>query len=352
VRTVIDVDPRTDARWRDLVDRAGGSLFHSPAWSRVLADTYGFAPHATLLCDGRAGDGGAPALSGMPWCRVSDPAGSRIVSLPFSDYCGPLGSPPFGQLLDELRRPGLPVRYRVLTNANHADAATTGTVTTGVARWHGIPVTDAPEDDAWPQLSSSTRRAITKARRDRVTVVERSDIEFVDQFLRLHVGVRKRKYRLLPQPRAFFTSIRSRFGATGDWHPLAAERDGELLATTIYLRHGDTLFYKFNASDPDALEARPNDLLLWAGIELAARLGCRLVDLGASDDDQPGLIRFKRGFGASEREIRSVATGAPAADGAATFRAVLGDLTELLTEPEVPEAVTGDAGARLYRYFA
>jgi lipid II:glycine glycyltransferase (peptidoglycan interpeptide bridge formation enzyme) len=193
---------------------------------------------------------------------------------------------------------------------------------------------------------------VAKARRDGVTVVERRDIEFVDQFLRLHTGLRKRKYRLLPQPRAFFASIRSRFGVTGDWHPLVAVRDGELLAATIYLRHGDALFYKFNASDPDALEARPNDLLLWAGIELAARLGCQLVDLGASDDDQPGLIRFKRGFGAREREIRSLATGAPAADGRDTFGAVLEDLTALLTEPEVPDAVTEDAGARLYRYFA
>ncbi|MDQ1431924.1 MAG: hypothetical protein QOF40_2526 [Actinomycetota bacterium] len=353
MHTVVDVDPRTDARWRELVERAGGSLFHAPAWSHVLADTYGFTPRASLVCEGGDPDTDTPALRGMPWCRVSDPAGSRIVSLPFSDYCGPVGTPPFGQLLDHLRLPGLPVRYRVLTDpdADTVEADGTGTVTTGVARWHGIRVTDAP-DDAWPELSSSTRRAVAKARRDRVNIVEPGGREFVDQFLRLHVGVRKWKYRLLPQPRAFFTAIRARFGATGDWHPLAAVRDGELLAATIYLRHGDTLFYKFNASDPESLDARPNDLLLWTGIELAARLGCRLLDLGASDDDQPGLIRFKRGFGAFEREIRSLATGAPAARGAAAFRAVLHDLTALLTEPEVPDAVTEDAGARLYRYFA
>ena len=125
-----------------------------------------------------------------------------------------------------------------------------------------------------------------------------------------------------------------------------------MVAATIYLRWGDNLFYKFNASDPDALGSRPNNLLLWAGIELAATLGCRLVDLGASDDDQPGLIRFKRGFGADEREIRTFAVGNPLPPAAAQLAAILRELTERFTRPDVPDPVTEQAGAVLYRYFA
>jgi len=49
---------------------------------------------------------------------------------------------------------------------------------------------------------------------------------------------------------------------------------------------------------------RPNNLLVWSSIELARSLGCRTLDFGPSDDDQPGLIRFKRQFGAAERELR------------------------------------------------
>ena len=40
-----------------------------------------------------------------------------------------------------------------------------------------------------------------------------------------------------------------------------------------------------------------------AGIELADSLGCHTLDLGPSDDDQPGLIRFKRQSGAEEHEL-------------------------------------------------
>jgi hypothetical protein len=340
---VVEVDAVDDARWHDLVARSRGSVFHGVAWAHVLADTYGFTPRAVLALDRDC------PVSGMPWCLVDDPGGARVVSLPFSDHCGPIGTPPFTPLLDDLAGRGLPVRYRQLVDTDaHALDGGDRFRTTGTARWHGVPV----GDDSWSQLADSTRRAVAKARREGVEVVERTDAAFVGEFLRLHTGVRKRKYRLLPQPRSFFASIRTRFGATGDWHALAAVRDGELLAATVYLRHRDTLVYNFNASDPAGVAARPNDLLLWSGIELAARLGCTLVDLGTSDDDQPGLIRFKRGFGAIEREIRTRAAGANPTGDADKFLATLGDATRRLTAPEVPDPFTADAGAVLYRYFA
>ena len=127
-------------------------------------------------------------------------------------------------------------------------------------------------------------------------------VEGLHGFLDLHAALRKRKYRLLAQPAC--SSRRSRhFAAVQGWHPLGAFIDGRLIAATIYLRWGDVLYYKFNASALDALAVRPNNLLIWAGAKLARSLGCRALDLGPSDDDQPGLIRFKRGFGAAEREL-------------------------------------------------
>jgi CelD/BcsL family acetyltransferase involved in cellulose biosynthesis len=343
---VVDVDACTDPRWRDLETRAGGSLFHGSTWMSVLGDTYGFSPRALLALDG------GRVLNGMPWCRVDDPGGARIVSLPFSDYCGPLGPPPFDRLFGALVDRGLPVRYREVVDHDAPDDVRCGFRTTGRARWHGVPVTTSPEADAWPALRDSTRRAVAKARREGVTVVDRSDVGVVADFFCLHLGVRKHKYRLLPQPRSFFESMHARFGVTGDWHALTAMRDGEVLAVTVYLRHRDTLFYKFNASDPAGLGARPNDLLLWSGIELAATLGCTLLDLGASDDDQPGLVRFKQGFGAIEREIRTRVAGPALPEPSERFRSMLGDMTSRLTAPDVPDTVTADAGARLYRYFA
>ena len=40
------------------------------------------------------------------------------MSLPFSDHCGPIGTPPFTPLLDDLAGRGLPVRYRQLVDTD------------------------------------------------------------------------------------------------------------------------------------------------------------------------------------------------------------------------------------------
>jgi CelD/BcsL family acetyltransferase involved in cellulose biosynthesis len=324
-----------------LVDRTG-SLFHSPEWCRVLADTYGWEPRASVLVD----TNGTPT-AGVPWCLVSDPGGDRVISLPFSDYAGPIGAPPHDPLFDALEDAALPVRCRVL--ATPGAPAARPVVRT--ARWHGIDL-DVDLDAMWARLGASSRRAIAKARREGVAIVERTDDDFLPYFLRLHTRVRTSKYRLLPQPLEFFAAMRNRFHAAGGWLPLAAVRDGTVLAATVYLRSRDTLYYKFNASDPATLGSRPNDLLLWAGIELGRRLGCHRLDLGASDDDQAGLIRFKRGYASEEREIQTLASGPPLPPSLHEFRALLTRLTDGVTHEAVPDELAQQAGAVFYRYFA
>ena len=338
---VVEVDPCADPRWRALVDRTG-SLFHSPEWCGVLADTYGWEPRAFLLVDA----GGIPT-AGIPWCLVSDPGGDRIISLPFSDFAGPIGAPPHDALFDALDDAGLPVRCRVL--ATPGAPAPRSIVRT--ARWHGVDL----DDDLgvmWTRLGASSRRAVAKAQRERVEIVERTDGEFLPCFRRLHTRVRTSKYRLLPQPIEFFTAMRNRFHTANGWLPLAAVRGDTVLAVTVYLKAGDTLYYKFNASDPEALGSRPNDLLLWGGIELGHRLGCRRVDLGASDDDQAGLIRFKRGYANDEREIQTLGSGPPLDPSLHELRALLTRLIDGLTHDAVPDELAERAGEVFYRYFA
>jgi hypothetical protein len=67
----------------------------------------------------------------------------------------------------------------------------------------------------------------------------------------------------------------------------------------ITLRHKRTLVYKYGGSD-----ARYNNLgsihsLYWEAIQQAKALGLEEFDLGRSDSDQSGLIRFKSRWGAT-----------------------------------------------------
>ncbi len=221
------------------------------------------------------------------------------------------------------------------------------------ARWHTLSL-EGTEQRRWSALDPSTQRAIRKARRQGVIIRPLAPGPELAEFHRLHVALRKTKYRLLAQPLSFFEAIARRFQSTGNWYALGAWLGDRLIAGTIYLRWGDTLYYKFNASAQDALDVRPNSMLTWEGIELASNLGCRRFDLGPSDDDQPGLIRFKGQFGADERELRFLRLDPSGWDDAPAIaqKRILSELTMRLTQPDVPDDVAAQAGAQLYRYFA
>jgi CelD/BcsL family acetyltransferase involved in cellulose biosynthesis len=82
------IDPITDPRWLRLVQRSReASIFHHPRWLALLADCYGWELRAPVLA---ADDGELTA--GLPLARVqSRLTGKRLVALPFSDLCAPLG---------------------------------------------------------------------------------------------------------------------------------------------------------------------------------------------------------------------------------------------------------------------
>ena len=345
---ILSVDPVTDPQWQRLLAKRTASVFHSPPWAGVLLDAYGLSIQAYVATD-LAGE----PVAGVPFCNVSDSVGSRIISLPFSDYCDPLVTTreEWEVLFRELEVYDLPMIFRCLHS--EISAADNRLVTVKRARWHGLDL-DTDLEGIWRNLADPTRRAIRKAQREGVVVQTLDDETFLKEFYQLHLGVRKYKYRLLPQPYTFFEAIRDRFRDVDGWFPLAACHQGRVIAATIFLRWDDTLYYKFNASHFEALPLRPNDLLLWEGITLGKTLGCRRLDLGLSDEDQPGLIRFKRYFGTQEKEIRFLRhspDGSPG-DRETEMRALLGELTDLFTDPSVPDDVTRRAGTLLYRLFA
>jgi CelD/BcsL family acetyltransferase involved in cellulose biosynthesis len=341
------LDPTTDPLWATLVSQKRASLFHSPLWLGAVQDAYGFQIRACVVTDRHR-----QPVAGIPYACVDELPAPRLLAAPFCDTCDPLFEHPaeWDALLASLEAYRVPVHLRCLeTDLPNLQRF----IVTKRARWHTISLLERSED-RWLALDESTRRAIRKAGREGVQIRPLEPGPDLTAFHRLHVALRKSKYRLLAQPLAFFEAIARRFQVAGRWHALGAWIGDRLVAGTIYLSWGDTFYYKFNASAPDALDARPNDLLIWKGIELAIARGFRRFDLGPSDDDQLGLIRFKRQFGAQERELRFLRLDPPGWDDRPTLAAkgLLHDITRLMTRPEVSDEISAEAGALLYRYFA
>lgn len=345
---IVCVDPRSDSLWRKLVDRVASGVFHSPDWIHVLTDTYGWEAHAYIILD----DHGEPC-AGIPFCRIADMLGERIVALPFSDYCDPLvnDSNAWGTLVDQLLPEHLPITVRCLHN--NLPLVDKRFSLYKQAKWHGLDL-DRELDVIWSGMHDSTHRAIRKSQREGLVVRPAQSEDELRVFFDMHLKIRKYKYGLLAQPYSFFQNIWRHFVEVQHGFLLLALCEDKIVAGDFFLIFKDTLYYKFNASLPGDLSHRPNDLLIWEGIQLGKNRGLKLLDFGLSDIDQEGLVRYKRKFGTEEKTIsflRYEPNGGPT-PAEKEMRALLGKLTNRFTDRLVPDLVTEKAGEDLYRLFS
>ena len=341
------VDPVVDERWAQLVEGRRSDVFHSPQWLRVVGETYGFKLVGAVL----SVDSDAPH-AGMVYAEVEDHMDPRIVSIPFSDFCDPLVGDlsEWRQIVDPLVAGGRRVHVKCLRSRVPMDDERFQQ--TGRLLWHAIDTT-RDLDEIWMALDTSARRAIRKARQQGLEIKAADGLDDVRAFFEMHLKVRKTKYHLLAQPFEFFERIWDTFLEPGSGALLMATIGDEVLGGVLFLEWGDTLYYKFNASAASTLSIRPNDFVVWAGIEEARRRGLSWLDFGVSDEDQEGLVRYKRKYATHEQHVVALAArpeGSPSRR-EQVARRLLNDLTSVLVDPQVPDSVTERAGDLLYRYF-
>jgi CelD/BcsL family acetyltransferase involved in cellulose biosynthesis len=343
---VIIADAVTDPLWGRLVEQRRTSVFHSPAWLRVLQDTYGFPLRASML-RAAAGD----PLGGLLYAEVDDIRGPRLVSLPFSDFCDPIVADAAAWQAVTAGVLGDARRFDMRCVHSEEPLHDPRLAEVGRARWHAIEV-EPDEGEAWQRLHPSARRAIRKAEGAGVTVEHATDERHLREFFELHLRVRRRKYGLLAQPFAFFEHIWTQFLDKGSGVLILARVDGQAVAGCLFLEWQDTLYYKFNASDLDTLEVRPNDRVLWEGLRYARMRGLQRLDFGLTDWDQAGLVQYKRKYATEERTITMLRQAPSPPEQPDKAGPLLRQLTDLLVDEAVPDDVAERGGALLYRYFA
>ena len=292
------VDPVADPSWARLVARSPtATVFHHPAWLELLTATYGYSITA---CAVRGDDGRLTA--GLPIAEVASRfTGRRLVALPFSDLGPPLAEDgAAGTLHDALSAfqawRGLPLEVRGTAAVLH-DAP-------GGERFHHHVL--ALESDvaaverrfAKPQVLRGVRRA----RREGLTARIATGPGALDAFYRLHVTTRGR-LGVPTQPRRFVLGFESLF-ARGLGFVLLVSRDERLMAAGVFLAAGDTLLYKYGASDARFLGLRPNNLLFMEAIRWGCEHGMRRLDFGRTHWHHESLRAFKLAWGADEQELR------------------------------------------------
>jgi CelD/BcsL family acetyltransferase involved in cellulose biosynthesis len=326
----------TNARWRDFAQRHKQTLFQSDDWAGVVAATYGFSIRAAALVrDGHV-------VAGLPYAEIDDFHGRRRVAFAFADVCEPLGED-WPALERALCDDGVPwqIRSRVAPG-RLADSREVGVHQT-VSLAGGAPAITS-------RMHSKQRARMRSAERAGLTHRLLSADEAIETFYAMHSRLRVTKYRLLPQPRIFFERLAERFFPDRGF-VVAAHAADRVIAVMFFIRWGDTLYYKFSASDLDVLSSHPNHYLLGKIFVEAAGEGFTTVDLGISEDE--GLIHFKSRLGAEAVPVYVGKYLQPEkSENVLAMETALGDLTRILTEPGVPIAAAQAAGNAVYRYFA
>jgi len=336
--TIREVDAQ-DERWqRFCASHSTLTLFQSPNWANVIARTYGFAMRVLLVLENDA------VLGGLPFAHIEDFRGPRRVALAFADNIEPAPTQLWDLIEAWIAKDDLPWVIRSMCKPTERAASQHV-----AASHHAIDLPDSFEAAAArfhikhvQNLKQADKAALRHRRLD--------SSEGIDSFYALHSQVRKSKHRLLPQPRAFFDAIYEEFFPRHGFVMLA-EHDEAVISAMLFVACGKTLYYKFSASAQDMLTLRPNHFLITKAIEVAIGEGYRRLDLGISDTE--GLMRFKARIGGTESPVY-VARYHPRekTEAVAQIERSLGDLTEILTGPEIPVEAAQRGGEVLYRYFA
>jgi CelD/BcsL family acetyltransferase involved in cellulose biosynthesis len=304
---VVELGPGDVSRWESFVaGRDDALVYHHPAWLESICVANRYRRLVLAHADGNGVlDGVLPLVHRRGWVT-----GRRLISLPHTPVAGPLADrgPATTALVDaalgHARKAG--ARLELKTRAGQLDAIAGGVAGTP---WNVTFVLSLPEDDApirfgSPRNHRRIKWAVGKAKREGVEIREADRERDLRSWYRLYLTT-MRALAVPPRPYRYFASLWSQLHPRGLLWLVLAERRGRMLAGSIFLAFGSTVFYAFNGSVREQLSSRPNDLIQWHAIHAAADAGFRRYDFGEVEASQRGLAEFKAKWGATpERLLR------------------------------------------------
>jgi CelD/BcsL family acetyltransferase involved in cellulose biosynthesis len=344
--TVYHVDPLSDPRWQDLVDRhPRGSVFHSPQWLSALKAAYGYESFAITT----SAPGSASLDNGIVFCRIQSwLTGSRLVSLPFSDHCEPLvdNEPQLLSLLHHLQGMACDDRLKYVEIRPAIASLSDGSeFSSGESFYFHRLNLDRSEDELFRSFHKDCiQRKIRRAEREALTYEEGNSEVLLQKFYRLLLLTRRR-HQLPPQPISWFRSLIANLGEALKIR--MASKDGVPVASILTLASMHSLIYKYGCSDAKANNLGGTPFLFWRAIQDARRLKMSEFDLGRSDNDNPGLVAFKEHWGAERSSLVYWRYPKPAAQRHSSWKTRLA--RQVLSA--IPDSSLVAAGKLLYRHI-
>ncbi len=330
--------------WDELIAGSSGEVFQTRRWLGVLAEVFGLKFNAVVETDG------GRLVGGLPYCLIDDIRGKRITILPFSDFIYPViaDGEQWRRLVAPLMEYGVPISISSSPETAIASDDRFSAATDIVRHYVSL---DGDLATVMSRYSSQPKRHIKRAKQAGLQFRLAETTAELRAFYELHFKVRKYRYGMLCQPYQLFETLWREFLEPGRGGLMLGFDGDTVVGGCLLLEHGDTLYYKYAASHPDYRAKGVSHGAVHGAIALGLERGLKRLDLGRSDTVQPGLVDFKRRFGAESMPLAAF-KWLPPNHSQNEAGALFGELSGLLSGEQVPDETTERAGELMYRYFA
>lgn len=354
----------SDDRWEAFVGaHPEGLVYHLPVWLKALAHEHE-RQHLCLGFEDSSGKlrGVLPLLAtrGLPLSRSAITA-RRLSSLPRTPVSGPLAvdaeaaAALVRAAVDRVRaNPG--TRLELKVGSPCCDGLEEGLVRIPWRYSYVLRLPAFPENLRFGNSRNHSRIewAVRKAMGRGVRVRAAESQADLSSWYRLYLDTMRRQV-VPPRPFRFFQALWNFMRPQGLATLLLAEqtegRKRSLLAGSVFLKFGRTVFYAFNGSRRDALHLRPNDMIQYEAIHDACRHGFEVYDLGEVAQGGVGLANFKSKWGAEEKALyRYYYPPVQEAGEVATRSGFVRAAAEAAWQ-RLPLAWTAGIGAAVYRFM-
>lgn len=341
VLSVVELDFCKDPRWESFVSSHPDALiYHHAGWLSALESEYG-QKCVSLACVDEQGRVCAVLplfyTKGLPLNLGTVSTGRRLSSLPRTPMAGPLSTSQSAataivQHAVELARSQPGLQLEIKTKIADLEKSVSDLT---CRSWRPTYVAELPAraegaawEDFWETLrlprpcvscQDCRRLRFGNARRQHrvnwsVNKAIKLGLEVRDAQSEAELAVWYQLYLLTMRhnavpPRSFrlFQSLWLSLRPAGQMRLLLAEqnKDGQkrLVAGSVLLQFGQTVFYAFTGCAPEDFNLHPHDILQIEAIRSACKSGFRWYDFGEVTEDHEALAQFKTKWGGDPKEL-------------------------------------------------
>ncbi len=289
----------SEEHWNIFISKCNNAgVFHTLEWKEIIQKEYGFKPFYLIAEDGNEICGILPLFQ-----IKSVITGNRLVSLPFSYYCGPLSKNDIVMefLIESAKKlaEDLNCRYLELKMQTHIPEQIADKKELSKKDYFFTSILKLSSDpkENWKKLDTRrTRWAINKAIRSGIEIRSGTSTKDLRAFYDLKVETRKKHGSPTPSFR-FYERILQKMEEKNMiklWH---AEMEGKTVASLMFFTYKNTVMPAYIASDEKYNSYMPSNLLYWKAIEWGCINGYKDFDFGRTEPANENLLNFKSKWG-------------------------------------------------------